>query len=85
MPELFDIQVSEGQDNAASIARHVMDRANARIQSRVRTVTCPVHRQTFAVSVRGLEIGVFAKVCCRAGIDQALEQAVEEALRARRS
>ena len=63
-----------------------MDRANARIRSRVRAVTCAVHGQTFAVSFRGLEIGVFDEACCKDGIDQALEHAVEEALRdARRS
>jgi hypothetical protein len=48
---------------------------------RVRTVTCRIHGKTFPVTVHDLRIGVEGERCCKDGIDQALERAVEDALR----
>ncbi len=75
------MQVTTSHDEAESLVHYVMTRANTRIRTRVRTVTCPIHRRTFAVSVRGLEIGVLDEACCKDGIERALEHAVEQALR----
>ena len=80
MPEVFDVQATSSFD-AVSVARHVMARANTQIRWRVRTVTCLIHGRTFPVSVHDLRIGVDDEVCCKDGIDQALERAVEDALR----
>lgn len=79
MPQLLDLQAVSSP--VVSLEREVITRANARIGKRVRTVTCPVHRKTYPVSVHGLAIGVLDEPCCKAGIDAALEDAVEQALR----
>ena len=80
MPQVFDVQAASGLDTL-SVAGHVVARANDQIRRRVRTVTCRIHGRTFPVSVRDLQIGVEGEPCCREGIDQALERAVEDALR----
>ncbi len=80
MPRVFDVQATSSFDTL-SVAGHVVARANDQIRSRVRSVTCRIHGRTFPVSVRDLEIGVEGEPCCKDGIDQALERAVEDALR----
>jgi hypothetical protein len=80
VPEVFDVQAASSFDTL-SVAGHVVARANNQIRMRVRTVTCRVHGQTFPVRVRDLRIGVEGEPCCKDGIDQALERAVEDALR----
>jgi hypothetical protein len=77
---VLDVQATSSFD-AASVAGHVMARANSQIRRRVRTVTCLIHGRTFPVSVHDLQIGVEDEVCCKDGIHKALEQAVEDALR----
>jgi hypothetical protein len=80
VPAVLDVQAASSFDTL-SVAGHVVARANNQIRMRVRTVTCRVHEQTFPVRVRDLRIGVEGEPCCKDGIDQALERAVEDALR----
>jgi hypothetical protein len=80
VPDVFDVEVTPRFD-ALSVAGHVIARANNQIRSRVRTVTCLIHGRTFPVRVHDLQIGVEGETCCKDGIDQAIERAVEDALR----
>ena len=80
MPEVLDVQTASSFDTL-SVAGHVVARANDQIRVRVRSVTCRTHGRTFPVNVHDLQIGVEGEPCCKDGIDQALERAVEDALR----
>jgi hypothetical protein len=80
VPAVLDVQAASSFDTL-SVAGHVVARANTQIRMRVRTVTCRIHGKTFPVTVHDLRIGVEGERCCKDGIDQALERAVEDALR----